>query len=107
VEVCASGDLANWMIPGKLVKGMGGAMDRVVGAKRATVLMEHQTKRGEPRVRRECTLPLTGAGVVDRLIADLAVFDFVGSSRRRMRLVQQLTDLPVTELRARTEAFFL
>jgi 3-oxoacid CoA-transferase subunit B len=106
MEVSETGDLANWMIPGKMVKGMGGAMDLVVGAKRTIVIMEHVTKTGEPRVRRQCTLPLTGRGVVDRLITDLAVFDFDRSSTPSMVLVEQLTEMPLEELRACTEAAF-
>jgi 3-oxoacid CoA-transferase subunit B len=106
LEVSGTGDLANWVIPGKMVKGMGGAMDLVVGAKRIVVIMEHLTKTGEPRVRRECALPLTGKGVVDRLITDLAVFDFVGSPTREMVLVEQLTDAGLDELAALTEASF-
>jgi len=107
LEVSGTGDLANWMVPGKMVKGMGGAMDLVVGAKRVVVIMEHLTRTGEPRVRRECALPLTGKGVVDRLITDLAVFDFVGSPTRGMLLVEQLTDMTLDELAALTEASFL
>jgi len=107
LEVSGTGDLANWMVPGKMVKGMGGAMDLVAGAKRVVVIMEHLTKTGEPRVRRECALPLTGKGVVDRLITDLAVFDFVGSPTRGMLLVEQLTDMTLDELAALTEASFL
>jgi len=107
MEVSERGDLANWMVPNKMVKGMGGAMDLVAGAKRTIVVMEHVTKTQEPRVRRECSLPLTGAGVVDCLITDLAVFEFSGTSVREMRLVESLTDLPVEELRRRTEATFI
>ncbi|HEX3804348.1 MAG TPA: 3-oxoacid CoA-transferase subunit B [Solirubrobacteraceae bacterium] len=107
LEVSAAGDLANWMVPGKMVKGPGGAMDLVAGAKRTIVLMEHTTRTGAPRIRQECTLPLTGRGVVDRLITDLAVFDFVGASSREMRLVEQLTEMPLQDLRACTEAPFL
>jgi 3-oxoacid CoA-transferase subunit B len=106
MEVSEVGDLANWTIPGKMIKGMGGAMDLVVGAKRRVVIMEHLTKTGEPRVRRECALPLTGRRVVDRLITDLGVFDFDPSRDRPMVLVQQLTDMPLDDLRACTEAVF-
>jgi 3-oxoacid CoA-transferase subunit B len=104
LEVSATGDLANWMVPGKMVKGMGGAMDLVAGAKRTIVIMEHVTRDGEPRLRRECTLPLTGVGVVDRLITDLAVFDFVGSAPRQLVLVEKLVDISDADLQARTEA---
>ena len=105
MEVSADGDLANWMIPGKMVKGMGGAMDLVSGAKRTIVIMEHCNKAGESKVKQQCSLPLTGRGVVDRLITDLAVFDFRGVGG--MVLVETLGDMSVDELRTKTEADFV
>jgi 3-oxoacid CoA-transferase B subunit len=105
LQVAANGDLANWMIPGKMVKGMGGAMDLVAGVKRVIVLMEH-TAGGKPKLLPECTLPLTGARVVDMVVSDLGVFEVARKGPTRLVLTELAPGVTLEEMREKTGATF-
>jgi 3-oxoacid CoA-transferase B subunit len=106
MEVSERGDLANWMVPGKMVKGMGGAMDLVAGVKRVVVVMEHTSKEGDPKFKPRCSLPLTGTNVVDMLITDLAVFTRA-SRRDPFTLIETAPGITAGEIRAKTPAHYL
>jgi 3-oxoacid CoA-transferase B subunit len=104
LQVAQNGDLANWMIPGKMVKGMGGAMDLVAGVKRVVVLMDHNAKDGSAKLLKQCDLPLTGAGVVDMVITELGVFEIEDG---QMKLREIAPGVTLDEIRGRTEAEFV
>jgi 3-oxoacid CoA-transferase subunit B len=101
MEVSEDGDIANWMIPGNMVKGMGGAMDLVSGAQRIVVVMDHCSKDGDSKIKRKCTLPVTGLRVVNRIITDIAVIDVTPNG---LELIERAPEVTVDEIRKRTEA---
>jgi 3-oxoacid CoA-transferase subunit B len=103
LQVNERGDLANWMVPGKMVKGMGGAMDLVAGVKRVVVVMEHNAKDGTPKLVKECDLPMTGIGVVDLIITDLAVMEIVNG---KMKLIELADGVTLEEVQQKTAASF-
>jgi 3-oxoacid CoA-transferase subunit B/3-oxoadipate CoA-transferase beta subunit len=105
MQVAENGDLANWMVPGKMIKGMGGAMDLVAGVARVVVVMDHTEKSGAPKFKHRCTLPLTGARAVDLLITDLGVFD-IDRKSCKVTLIELAPGVTLDEIKAKTEAAF-
>lgn len=103
MQISQEGDIANWMIPGKMIKGMGGAMDLVAGVKKVVVTMEHVSKHGDPKILRECTLPLTGKNCIDMIITDLCVLEF-DEAKKRFMLTELAPGVTVEEVIEKTEA---
>ena len=103
IQISQEGDIANWMIPGKMIKGMGGAMDLVAGVKKVVVTMEHCNRKGEPKILKECTLPLTGKQCIDMIITDLCVFE-MDPTQNRFKLAELAPGVSVDEVIEKTEA---
>lgn len=107
MEVSERGDLANWMVPGKMVKGMGGAMDLVAGVRKCVVVMDHCAKDGSSKLLKNCTLPLTGVNVVDLIITDLGVFEIDKKGNSPMKLIELADGVSLEEIKSKTEAEFV